>query len=263
MRFHFGIHSRENSWVARFPREELGEKCEKHIFAGESWRRARARIPRLSWEWFSVARKPRSLTAGSSFKVKVRPAFIVHRKRGEVRPHLLQPYSTVFSEVFQDSLGTFFQKISGTDFEEEIWHISQGTGWVLSTVFEGRTAAFNAVRTVRFCESFGTKIEGILAQKSRTDIDCHFGHFWEGNSTEIETVHAQKFRQPVGLFALVKISCIFYCKLMSDIFLKLNKISLACWFSPRGWGGFSRVYLTKILCLNVIYSLLLVMFFRC
>ena len=54
---------------------------------------------------FQWARKPRPLIAGTSFEVKVRagthfetvvrPAFIVHRNQGEVRPHLLQPYSTV------------------------------------------------------------------------------------------------------------------------------------------------------------------------
>ena len=103
MRFHFGTYSRENSLErARFPREELGEKCEKHIFLqekaegelGHDFQTALGVI--LSWLEYkgatiTAAQKPRKVRlafiAGMHFQ-KGTAAFIAYtsfRKKVRVR----------------------------------------------------------------------------------------------------------------------------------------------------------------------------------
>ena len=57
-----------------------------------------------------MARKSRTLTVGTSFKVKVRTSFIVHKNRGEVRPHLLHPYSTVSTRFSRTVWARFSRK---------------------------------------------------------------------------------------------------------------------------------------------------------
>ena len=78
-----------------------------------------------------------------------------HEFREEVRPHLLQ--------IVQYGFGTVFEVNLQHRFRGKVQHVSQGSSFYFRHRFRGRTAAFNAVRTVRpltdFWVCFGTKIE--------------------------------------------------------------------------------------------------------
>ena len=80
-------------------------------------------------------------------------------------------------------------------------HDSRGNNQFFRHRFQDRMSTFNAVCTRHFLRQFGT------------EICCYFWYvFREEKGSEIETAHAQKTRQPAGLFALVEISCILTVK---------------------------------------------------
>ena len=129
MRFHFGTYSRENSLErARFPREELGEKCEAHFFLQE---KAEGELGHdfqtglgviLSWLEYQGA----TITAAQKPR-KVRLAFIAgtHFQKGTAA-FIADPSFRKKVQVRTVRFWARFSRISGTDFEEEIWHFSQG-----------------------------------------------------------------------------------------------------------------------------------------
>ena len=129
MRFHFGTYSRENSLErAQFPIEELGEKCEKHIFLqqeaegelGHDFQTGLGVI--LSWLEYQGA----TITAAQKPR-KVRLAFIAgtHFQKGTAA-FIADPSFRKKVQVRTVRFWARFSRISGTDFEEEIWHFSQG-----------------------------------------------------------------------------------------------------------------------------------------
>ena len=129
MRLHLAqLFKRDFLERARFPREELGEKCEKHIFLQE---KAEGELGHdfqtglgviLSWHEYQGA----TITAAQKPR-KVRLAFIAgtHFQKGTAA-FIADPSFRKKVQVRTVRFWARFSRISGIDFEEEIRHFSQG-----------------------------------------------------------------------------------------------------------------------------------------
>ena len=128
-------------------------------------------IEEACWRVFQWDRISRSHFYCCTETEVVRLAFIAgtHFQKGYGCIYCRHEFRGRSMDSVQFSFGARFSRKSGIDFEEEIWHISRE----IQHDFWGRTAAFNAVRTVRSLIVFGTVFEGQHLMLSGTEIeDC-------------------------------------------------------------------------------------------